>query len=541
MVTAPKPLSAVGRTLDDRFGGAGFLSKAMKKAFPDHWTFLLGEIAMYSFVIIIASGVFLTFFFKPSMNEVVYNGAYVPLRGVQMSEAYESTLRISFDVRGGLLMRQIHHWSTITFLSSMVIHMLRNFFTGAFRKPRELNWLIGVVLFTLAMVNGLFGYSLPDDLLSGTGIRILEGVLLSIPVVGSYLTMWVFGGPFPGDDIVPRLFTVHVLLIPGILLALLPVHAVVLTWRQTHTQFPGKGRMNRVVQGKPFFPSFIVKTSAFFMWVFAGVTLLSTFFQINPIWLFGPYNPGSISAGSQPDWYMGWLEGSLRIMPAWEIDAFGHSIAMSVLIPALVVPGILFTGLGVYPFLERWATGDKEIHHLLDRPRDAPTRVGFGFAGITFFGVLWLAGGNDIIATTFHIPLYTTTWIFRVIVIVGPVIAFAASRRIALGLQRRDGNTLSHGLETGIIRRLPSGEYVEVERPLTEDERAVLGARRVPRALPAPEPDEEGVLPKAARRPLGRLRHRLSVMYAEVQPLPEEHENGEQHRAIEPGDQEVNR
>jgi quinol-cytochrome oxidoreductase complex cytochrome b subunit len=537
MATTPEPLGEFASGLDERFGGAGFLKKAMKKAFPDHWTFMLGEIALYSFVIIIASGIFLTFFFRPSMTDTVYNGAYVPLRGVKMSEAYESTLRISFDVRGGLLMRQIHHWATITFLCAIVIHMLRNFFTGAFRKPRELNWLIGVVLFMLAMVNGLFGYSLPDDLLSGTGIRILEGVLLSLPIVGSYLTLWLFGGEFPGQDIIPRLFTIHVLLIPGILLALIPLHAVILTWRQTHTQFPGKGRTNRVVQGKPFFPVFVAKTLAFQLWTFFGIALLATFFQINPIWLFGPYDPGSISAGSQPDWYMGWLEGSLRVMPAWEIDAFGHSIPMSVLIPALVVPGLIFTAIAIYPFLERWATGDYEIHHTLDRPRDVPARVGLGMAGVTFYGLLWLAGGNDIIAKTFDIPLFTTTWIFRLAVILGPIIAFVVARRIALGLQRRDRELAEHGLETGIIVRAPSGEYTERARPLDEDEDVEVRSRRLPRELERPGPDEDGVEPKEARRPTARLRYRLNRLYTDdVIPLPngEQEEQREERPAIEP-------
>ena len=506
--------------MDERVGGAGFLAKALKKVFPDHWSFLLGEIAMYSFVIIIVSGIFLTFFFKPVSSEVVYQGSYVPLRGVRMSEAYESTLRISFDVRGGLLMRQIHHWATIVFLAAIVAHMLRNFFTGAFRKPREMNWVIGVVLFMLVMLNGLFGYSLPDDLLSGTGLRILEGVLLAVPLVGSYLTMWVFGGPFPGDEIIPRLFTVHVLLVPGVLLALIPLHAVVLTWRQTHTQFPGARRSNRVVVGKPFWPSFIIKTLAFQMWVFGAIALMSTFFQINPIWLFGPYNPGSISAGSQPDWYMGWLEGSLRIMPSWEINAWGYLIPMSVLIPALAVPGFIFTVLALYPFLERWATGDHAIHHQLDRPRDVPARMGFGVAGVTFYGLLWLAGGNDILAKTFHIPLYTTTWFFRIAVLVGPFLAFEIARRFALGLQRADRSVLTHGVETGEILRRPSGAYEEREYPASPSEAAVLRARRVPPSLPIPRA-VEGVEPKEARRPSARLRLQLNRLYrADIEPVP---------------------
>jgi ubiquinol-cytochrome c reductase cytochrome b subunit len=532
MAATPK-LAGAARGLDERVGLAGFLKKALKKAFPDHWTFMLGEIAMYSFVIIIASGIFLTFFFKPSMGDVVYHGSYVPLRGVRMSEAYDSTLRISFDVRGGMLVRQIHHWGTVIFLSAIVAHMLRNFFTGAFRKPRELNWLIGVVLFILVMLNGLFGYSLPDDLLSGTGMRILEGVLLAIPIVGSYLSMWVFGGLFPGEEIIPRLYTIHVLLIPGILLALIPLHAVILTWRQTHTQYPGKGRTDKNIVGKPFWPSFMIKTLAYQMWVFAGICLLSTFAQINPIWLFGPYNPGSISAGSQPDWYMGWLEGSLRIMPGWEINALGHTIPMDVLIPALVVPGLIFTALAIYPFIERWATGDYEVHHVLDRPRDVPARVGIGVAGMTFYGLLWLAGGNDIIAKTFDIPLFGTTWFFRIAVIVGPFIGFEIARRIAVGLQRHEVALVEHGVETGVIVREPNGRYIEKERPLDEEEEAVVRSRRVPRELPALMPDGSGVEPKEAHHPAARLRLRLNRLYLEdVVPPPDgEHE---EHPAIEP-------
>ncbi|MFL6053350.1 MAG: cytochrome bc complex cytochrome b subunit [Actinoallomurus sp.] len=545
MATVPRPLSKTARAIDERVGGAGFMKKALRKVFPDHWTFLLGEIAMYSFFIIIATGIFLTFFFKPSMHDVIYNGRYMPLRGDTMSEAYESTLRISFDVRGGLLMRQIHHWATIVFLAAIVAHMLRNFFTGAFRKPREINWLIGVTLFLLAILNGLFGYSLPDDLLSGTGIRILEGVLLSIPLVGSYLSMWLFGGEFPGDQIIPRLFTIHVLLIPGILMALIPLHAVVLTWRQTHTQFPGKGRTNRNVIGKPMWPVFFAKTTAFFMWVFGVIALLATFLQINPVWLFGPYDPASISAGSQPDWYMGFLEGSLRIMPAWEINAFGHTLPMSVIIPALVVPGVLFTGLAMYPFLERWITGDYEVHHLLDRPRDVPVRTGIGVAGVTFYGVLWLAGGNDILAKAFEIPLFATTWFFRIAVIVGPVLGFVIARRMALGLQRRERHMLEHGVETGIIKRLPSGAYVEVEAPVDDEGAAVVLARRAPpaRPLPEPRPDENGVLPKQARRPTARMRVKLNHAFVDVVPLPEvawiRTEDGEEKRlAVTSGDGE---
>jgi ubiquinol-cytochrome c reductase cytochrome b subunit len=526
-----KVLSGAGKAIDDRVGGTRFATKAVKKAFPDHWSFLLGEIALYAFFIILLTGVFLTFFFKPSMTEVAYDGSFTQLRGVKMSEAYASTLHITFDVRGGLLVRQIHHWATILFLCAIVIHMLRNFFTGAFRKPRELNWVIGVVLFMLVLVNGLFGYSLPDDLLSGTGLRILEGVMLSIPVVGTYLTMFFFGGQFPGEILIPRLFTIHILLIPGILLALIPLHAVVLTWRQTHTQFPGKGSTNRTVRGYPFFPVFIAKTTAFFLWVLAVTTLLATFFQINPIWLFGPYDPAAISAGSQPDWYMGFMEGALRIMPSWEINALGHTLPLSVIIPALVVPGVLFTGLAVYPFLERWVTGDNEVHHLLDRPRDVPARTAIGCAGVTFYGILWAAGGNDVIAKTFDVSLFGTTWFFRFAVILGPVIAYIVAYRMCLGLQRRDRELIVHGLETGIIKLQPNGEFIEVERPLHGDDIAAITDPRPPVAAGVSRPELEGVEPPEARRPLGRLRIALHRRFtADLGEVPEV---GDEHQPLE--------
>ncbi|MEU7896272.1 cytochrome b N-terminal domain-containing protein [Nonomuraea sp. NPDC049152] len=482
--------SGLARALDERVGGGGWLNKAMRKVFPDHWTFLLGEIALYAFLIVLLTGLFLTFFFKPSMTEVIYDGSYVPLRGVVMSEAYASSLEISFDVRAGLLMRQLHHWSTLVFLAAICIHMLRNFFTGAFRKPRDLNWLIGVVLFTLVLLNGLFGYSLPDDALSGAGLRILHAVILSIPLVGTHIAMFLFGGEYPSDDIISRLFSIHTLLIPGLLLALIPLHAVVLTWRQTHTQFRAKGLSNRVVRGAPFFPAFLAKTTAFFLFTFAVVALLATLFQINPIWLYGPARPSVVSSGSQPDWYMGFLEGALRIMPGWEITVFDHTLSLSLIIPALIAPGLLFTGLAVYPMLERRFTRDNRAHNLLDRPRDVPWRTGLGVAGIVYYGILWAAGGNDVLASAFGVSLYATTWFFRVAIFAGPVLGYLIAYRICLGLQERDRHAVTHGVETGVIVRSADGSYSEIERPVTEEEAALLLA---PGAVKRREPDVDSL------------------------------------------------
>ena len=320
----PKALSGTGGWLDDRFHGARGFRVLMRKVFPDHWSFMLGEIALWSFVILLLTGTFLSLFFVPSTTDVIYHGSYVKLNGLSVSEAYQSTLNISFDVRGGLLMRQIHHWAADLFMASLTIHMLRVFFTGAYRKPREVNWLIGIVLFSLGLIEGLFGYSLPDDQLSGAGLRIFEGVLQGIPIVGTYLAYFLFGGAFPGDIIVPRMYILHVLLIPGILLALITAHLFIM-FHQKHTQMPAKGNTEKNVVGQPFFPYFLAKGGAWFFFIFAALVLLATFAQINPIWLYGPYNPIQISSASQPDFYMGILEGSLRMMPAWEINFLGHT------------------------------------------------------------------------------------------------------------------------------------------------------------------------------------------------------------------------
>ncbi|QKG27433.1 cytochrome bc1 complex cytochrome b subunit [Actinomadura verrucosospora] len=463
--------------LDDRLGTTGFARRAARKAFPDHWSFLIGEIALYSFLVLLASGVFLTLFFKPSMTEVVYHGSYVPLRGVRMSEAYASTLHLSMDVRGGLLMRQVHHWSALIFVSAILAHMLRVFFTGAFRKPRELNWLLGIVLFTLAMANGFTGYSLPDDLLSGTGLRLVLGAVQSIPLVGSYLSFFLLGGQFPGTDLVPRLYVVHVLLVPGLMAALVPLHAIVLPWVQKHTDFRRGRSTERTVEGKPFYPVFMAKTTAYVLFT-AGVTvLLAALLQINPVWLYGPYSPSAISAGSQPDWYLAFGDGALRLMPGWDVTVAGHTLSFGILVPLLVIT-VFFTLLALYPFIERRATGDTAIHHVLDRPRDAATRTGLGAAGIVFYGVLWAAAGNDVIADRFDVSLFATTWFFRAALLAGPVLAFAVTRRLCLGLQRRDRLLLEHGVETGIIVRDPSGGFRERTRPLPAEAAERLRARK---------------------------------------------------------------
>jgi ubiquinol-cytochrome c reductase cytochrome b subunit len=506
--SAKTPGAGAVEWLDDRVGLGGALKKQLRKVFPDHWSFMLGEIALWSFVILLLTGVFLTLWFKPSMDEVTYMGAYPNLRGVTMSEAYESTLHLSFDVRGGLLMRQIHHWAANLFLAAMTVHMLRVFFTGAFRKPRELNWLIGLGLLQLGIIEGFAGYSLPDDLLSGVGLRIASGLMLSIPVVGTYVSFFIFGGQFPGDIFISRLYTVHVLLIPGILVGLITAHMLLLVYHK-HTQWPGPGRTNNNVVGYPLMPVYMAKAGGYFFLVFGVTAVMSALMQINPIWMYGPYDPSKVSAGSQPDWYMGWLEGGLRIMPNWEIHALGVTLSLNVLVPGLLLMGLLFTVLGAYPFVEHWITGDNREHHLLDRPRNQPTRTGFGVAGMTAYAMLWIAGGNDILATTFGLSIEAITWVMRFAVFVVPVLAFIVARRWAISLQRHDRETLLHGYETGVIVRSPTGAYSEIHAPISQAKAFTLTAQQRQAPVQLTEAvDENGVA--APKRGKERVRAALS-------------------------------
>ncbi len=510
-MTSTTPIGRTAVALDERLSGAKLLKKTFNKVFPDHWSFMLGEIALYSFIVLLLSGVYLTLWFKPSMTEVIYNGSYMPLRGVKMSEAYASTLNISFDVRGGLLIRQIHHWAALFFVSSISVHMLRVFFTGAFRKPRELNWVIGLVLLILAVIEGFAGYSLPDDLLSGTGLRISEALMQASPVFGTWMAYFVFGGEFPGLDFIPRLYTVHVLLIPLIFLGLIGAHVGMVAY-QKHTQFPGPGRTNKNVVGFPLLPVYIAKAGGFFFAVFGVIVMLSGMVTINPVWLFGPYVPNQVSAGSQPDWYMGFLDGAVRLMPNWELHLWNHTLSLNIMIPGMIMPVIMIALAGSYPWLESWATGRKVEQHLLDRPRNVPTRTALGAAFLSFYLVLFIESGNDLIATAFHLSINDITLAFRALLFIVPVVTFWATKRIALSLQRRDVDRLLHGNETGHILRLPNGEFIERHAPLNERDRARLASNPGLSPIAAPAATDKAGLATPGLRGK-RLRARVSHFF----------------------------
>ncbi|MFI9722179.1 cytochrome bc complex cytochrome b subunit [Streptomyces sp. NPDC052396] len=486
--------------LDRRAPVSELARQLLRKAFPDHWSFLLGEIALYSFLLLVLTGSFLTFFFTPAMTEGVYQGRYAPLRGLLVTEAYSSTLHISFDVRGGLLIRQMHHWAALIFVAAAGVHLLRIFFTGAFRRPRELNWMIGVTLFMLALLEGFCGYSLPDDLLSGTGLRTANTIVMSIPVVGTYLSFLLWGASFPGHLIIARLYIIHVLFVPGLLLALIGAHLVMVVYLK-HTQWSDQGRTNRNVVGLPMVPQFAIRSTGLCLAVSGVTTVLGALAQINPVWNFGPYRADQASTGAQPDWYVGFLEGALRLMPAWQNTVAGHTLMWNVFLPAVVLPALLFLVLYLYPSLEKWVTGDLMEHHLCDRPRDRPTRTALGVAAVVFYAVLLAAAGNDVAAFIFRVSVESLTWIYRISLVIGPVVAFLVTKRACLALQAHDRRLLAEGEETGLISQNPYGAFSEGSQPLGARQRYRLLVRDIP--LPLPDPGK-----RAPRR--HRLRAALS-------------------------------
>ena len=456
-------VALMARNMDDRYTMSSGIRRQINKVFPTHWSFMLGEIALYSFIVLLLSGVYLTLFFDPSMSKVIYDGAYAPLNGVEMSRAYETALQISFEVRGGLFIRQVHHWAALLFAISIMAHMFRIFFTGAFRKPREANWVIGCILLLLSVAEGFMGYSLPDDLLSGVGLRIMSAIIIGLPVIGTWMHWMMFNGDFPGDIIIPRLYIAHVLIIPALLLGLIAAH-LALVWYQKHTQFPGAGRTENNVVGVRIMPVFAVKAMTFGLINIGFMAFLAGAFQINAIWNLGPYNPSQVSAGSQPDIYMLWTDGAARVMPAWELYIGSYTIPAVVWVALLL--GLLVVLLFAYPFIEAKMTGDDAHHNLLQRPRDVPVRSGIGAMALVFYTLLTLSGGNDLIASHFQISLNAMTWVGRIGLILLPPIAYFVTYRICIGLQRSDQAVLEHGIETGVIDQLPSGAFIEVHQPL---------------------------------------------------------------------------
>jgi ubiquinol-cytochrome c reductase cytochrome b subunit len=433
--------------LDERTGAVPFSRKALRYLFPDNWSFLLGEVALYSFVVLVATGIYLTLFFHPSTATTVYNGSYPPLRGMKMTEAYKSVVDLSFEVKAGLLMRQTHHWAADVFVAAIVLHLMRIFFTGAFRKPRELTYVIGVVMLFLALPEGYLGYSLADDLLSGMGLAIGYAVALSVPVVGGNLGLALWGAPFPGDpSFWSRMYIAHVLILPLMIGGLLGLHLALVASRH-HTQFRRSGHQaERRILGMPAFPGQAPRSLGLFFAVAASLFLLGGLVQINPIWLWGPYHTYSATNGAQPDWYLGWLIGALRIVPGFDLTIGGYTLVPNPFWGGALLPLVFFGFLYLWPFIERrFVTHDYGYHNLLDRPRDAPLRTAIGMAVLTEVFLVFLAGSADRVDVFFGLPYVPQVWAYRVLMFVGPVLAALVAYRVCVELQR--GERVEHERE----------------------------------------------------------------------------------------------
>jgi ubiquinol-cytochrome c reductase cytochrome b subunit len=443
---------------DSRLGAGSGLRKALRYVFPDHWTFLFGEIAMYSFLILVATGIYLTFFFEPSSSQIVYRGPYAPLHGQTVSKAYASALELSFNVRAGLLIRQVHHWTALVFVAAITLHLMRIFFTGAFRKPRDLNYYVGLTMLVLAVVEGYAGYSLLDDLLSGMGLAIGNAVALSVPGVGGQLGTLIWGGRFPGTDaFFSRLYIAHVLIFPVLIAALMTIHLALIAIPH-HTQFRGRGRREGNVVGTPMWPAYALRSLGLFFAVGAVLFALGGLVQINPIWQWGPYEPYLGTNGAQPDWYLGWLIGALRLMPHFDVVISGYTLIPNPFWGGVFFPAVVFGFLYLWPTIERRWTRDYEPHNLLDRPRDNPLRTAIGAALFAWVATVFFAGAADRAFVQFGVSYEGQLWGYRAAVVVVPVLTFIVTRRICERL-RAGGGHPARGSGPVVLVRSGSGAF----------------------------------------------------------------------------------
>ncbi|MDQ3849168.1 MAG: cytochrome b N-terminal domain-containing protein [Actinomycetota bacterium] len=446
------------RALDERLGLAAPLRALLRYVFPDHWSFMLGEVALYAFVVLVATGVFLTLHYEPSDVTTTYTGTYLPLQGREMGAQFASVLRIVFDVPAGNLIRQMHHWAANVFVAAIVLHLVRVILTGAFRKPRELNYWIGVTMLMLAVLEGFAGYSLIDDLLSGMGLVIAYAVGLSLPVIGASVTFLLFGAEFPGvESFWPRLEIVHVLVLPAILAALMSVHLASIA-RQHHTQFPGPRRTEVQVHGTPLWPGYALRSIGLLFVVVGLLALLGGLVQINPIWEWGPYEPHLASNGAQPDWYLGWLIGGLRMMPPLEVHFGGYTLVPNPFFGGALFPMIVFGVLYAWPLIDRRRFGDRRRHHLLQRPRDNPRRAAAFVAFSTWVLLVFFAGSADRVFFRTDIDYEIQLWALRIATVLLPFVAYLVTHRLCRELAGREDHPL-RGWTGSVVRRNAAGGW----------------------------------------------------------------------------------
>lgn len=456
-------IEQAGRWLDERLHLAKTTRSAINHVFPDHWSFMLGEIALYSFIVLVITGTFMAMFFDPSSAHVIYHGAFRELDGVQVSAAYQSVLHLSFVVPAGLLIRQMHHWAALIFISAIVVHMARIFFTAAYRRPREINWFIGLTLLLLALANGFFGYSIADDLLSGAGLRIGYSMALSIPIIGPWITFLFFGAAVPTAVTIPRFYALHIFLIPALIAVLLALHLGII-WRQMHTNYPGPRRSNAQITGARVWPTYTAKSIGLFFLVSAVIAALGGLVQIDPVWIYGPYSPAAIIPGAQPDWYLGWVEGAMRLFPGVNLH-IGPYLIPGVFFPGVLFPALVFIALYLYPFFDKAISHDNKPHHVLRLPYEQPFHTALGCAVFVFMLVLLFAASDDVIAVATHGSVVRIRLILRIVVFVAPAITGVVVYLLCLRARRR--HEVNESLAS--LDHPPEGPPAPPERPLAKE------------------------------------------------------------------------
>ena len=405
--------------LDQRVQLRGPTREAANKVFPANWSFLIGEVAAISFIVLVVTGIFLTLFYRASTDPVTYDGANEFFAGTTLPAAFESVVRLSDDIPGGLFMRRVHRAASHLFIASIVLHLLRIMLTGAFRRPREINSHIGIGLLTLAIGEGFLGYSLPYDSLAGTGLRVAYSIVLSIPYVGENVAFWVFGGEFPSGDIIPRFHALHVFVLPLLLSTLIAVHIAILV-RQKHTQMPKPDvDGHRYIVGKPLWPGQFAESTTLLLFVGGLLVFTATFIPWSDVELLGPYIAGEVGNNAQPDWFMFWIDGLLRAIPAFEFTILGATFN-ALFLAGAVIPGILFGLLFAYPFIERKVYGLEGDWHVLTNPLDIPLRAAMVMGTFSFVLISSANATNDILSRMTGITIEDLVFFFRLAMLLGP-------------------------------------------------------------------------------------------------------------------------
>jgi ubiquinol-cytochrome c reductase cytochrome b subunit len=351
----------------------------------------------------------------------------------------------------------MHHWAALIFIGAIVVHVGRIFFTGAFRRPREINWWIGLTLLVLALTNGYLGYSILGDLLSGAGMRIGYSMVLSVPIIGPWLAFLFFGGRVPVDATIPRMYGLHIFVVPAAIAVLLALHLGII-WRQKHTNYPGPGRTDRSITGSRVWPTYTAKSIGLFFLVAAVIAALAALVQIDPVWIYGPYDPIAILPGAQPDWYLAWVEGAMRLFPGVNLH-LGPYLVPEVFFSGILFPVLFFIVLYLYPFFDRLITHDNQPHHMLRHPYEQPFQTALGGAVFMFLFVLFVAAGDDVIAVASGTSVVTIRLILRILVFVVPAVTGVVLYGLCILARMRHARGLERALESAAAEgRLISGE-----------------------------------------------------------------------------------